>query len=287
MHNNNKKRCLFLSLAAAAVLLCLSLAAVPASASSGMSLTPFASITADVTPGETLTHQMTLTLGDQDQAVDMAVDVMGFGISLDGSAQAIAAVQDTSPYSARSFISVDQGSFHLAPGGSQNITATIVVPADVGAGGRYAIIYFHQQQPAGGAGGAGSLSAFNIPVLLTIKGSTLIHTGKISAVSAGKALTGQPVTILTNFQNTGNHHFKVQGQVTVKNAQGQTLDTLAIPLTASSILPGATIQLQAAIPASGALAAGSYTADSKVMLEDGTLLDEASGTFAVAAPVTT
>lgn len=281
MHNN-KKRCLFLSLAALAMIVCLSLAAAPASASSGISLAPFASLVVDVTPGERLTYPMVLTLGDQDQAMDMAVDVMGFGSSLDGSPQGLTAVQDTGPYSARSFISVDQAAFHLAPGGSQNVTATIVVPADVGAGGRYAILYFHQQQPAGGAG-AGSVSAFNIPVLLTIKSSTLIHTGKISAVSAGKAVSGQAITILTDFLNTGNHHFKVQGEVTVKDAQGQTLDTLSIPLTALSILPGATRQLQAAVPASSPLAVGSYTADSRVMAEDGTLLDAASQPFEVTA----
>lgn len=279
-----RKRCVFLSLAMVAVILCLSLMAIPASANYGISLTPFESIKADVTPGETLTHQMKLTLGKQDQAIDIAVDVMGFGSSLDGSPQAIEAVQDTSPYSARSFISVDKRSFHLEPGESQDIIATIAVPANVGEGGRYAIIYIHQQQPGGGVG-AGSLSAFNIPVLLTISGSTLVRTGKITEITAGKALSGQPVDIFTKFQNTGNYHLKFKGEVTISDSQGKALDTIYTTLTPSSIIPGGTVKLTTTFTPKGELPLGVYSVNSKVMLEDDTVLDQASGNFNMLAPV--
>ena len=105
---------------------------------------------------------------------------------------------------------------------------------------------------------------------------------RLPALTTSAVTSGQPISILTYFQNTGNIHFKVEGEVTVKDAQGQTLDKISIPLSASSILPGATRQLTATLPSTSALATG-YTIDSKVTLQDGTVLDETTSTF----PITT
>jgi hypothetical protein len=265
--------------------LSLTLTSTSAAANLGLSLTPFESIKVDVAPGETITHQMRLQLGEQDQAMDIAVDVMGFGVSTEGAIQAITAEEDTSPYSARSFITVNNSLFHLDPGKSQDITATISVPSDVGEGGRYAIIYIHQQQPAG-SGSTGSISAFNIPVLLTVKGSTPVHTGKITSLITGEVVSGEAVDIFTMFQNTGNHHYKVKGVAIVKNAEGQTLDTIYVPVTDSPVLPGTLRELKATFIPKGELATEDYTISSEVMLEDGSLLDEASSTLKVETPYT-
>ena len=93
MHN---RRFAFLSLAVVAMLLCLSLAATPVSADTGLTLSPFGSIALNVTPGEKTTQQIELTLGTQSQAMDIAVDVVGFGSALDGTPQVIQPAQDTS-----------------------------------------------------------------------------------------------------------------------------------------------------------------------------------------------
>lgn len=276
-----KKRLFFLTLVAVTSLLCLSLLAVPVSAdSTGLTVTPFEAIELDATPGQTITQQLRIALGAQSQAMTIAVDVMGFGTALNGSLQDLTPAQDTSSYSARSFISIDNPSFQLEPGASQNITATITIPANVGDGGRYAIIYIHQELPAGQAG-AGTTSAFNIPVLLTIEGSQLTQTGKITGITTSAITSGQPVNILTNFQNTGNIHFKVDGQVTVQNAKGETIGTMTIPLTSTSIIPGDTRQLETTLTSTSVLTPGTYTIDSKVTLADGTVLDESTSTFVV------
>ena len=208
------------------------------------------------------------------------VDVMGLSTSLNGTVQGIAAAQDTGPYSARSFITMNQSLLQLKPGKSLNIIATITVPANVGAGARFAIIYIHQQAPAGGKG-AQSVSSFNIPVLLTIQGSALTQTGKITGLSTNPITSGQPIQILTNFQDTGNMYFKVQGKITVSDAQGQTLGTLSMPLTANSIIPGLPRQIITTFTPANALAVGTYTIDAKVTLADGTLLDESTNTFVI------
>jgi hypothetical protein len=228
---------------------------------------------------------MTVSIGSTDPATDISVQVYGVALSLQGGYQLLDAAHDTGPYSARTFITIDKNSLHLEPGGSEDVTATIQVPQNVGAGGRYAVINIAEKAAAGS--GVGTLAAIDVPIYLTIEDSQLIQTGKITEITAGTAVSGQPINLLTDFQNTGNIHFKVQGEVTIKNAKGQTVDTLSIPVTASSILPGGIRQLETTIPATDALAVGNYTSDSKVTLQDGTLLDEASGTFAVVAAMTT
>jgi len=50
----------------------------------------------------------------------------------------------------------------------------------------------------------GIITAVDVPVYLTIQGSQLTQTGKITGVTAGTITNGQPVNITTTFQNTGN-----------------------------------------------------------------------------------
>jgi hypothetical protein len=194
------------------------------------------------------------------------------------------ASQDTSQYSARQFVTVDKAAFHLEPGGSEEITATVRIPQDVGDGGRYAMM--HIVTTAAATGGVGMAAAVDVPVYLTVNDSQLMHTGEITGVASGEITSGQPINILTDFQSTGNHHFKVKGEVTVTNDRGQTLDIITTPVTSSSILPGMVRQLEASFIPSVVLAVGTYTVGSKVMLEDGTLLAQSSATFEVTDPYT-
>jgi len=259
----------------------LALLAMPVSANPGLRVSG-AICEGDVVPGNNYTHTMTISTRDTDPAMDIQVDVRGLGQSLEGACQALEAPEDTSPYSARSFITLNNSSFHLEPGGSQVVVATIRIPGNATAGGRYAVIYVHTQ-PTGG-GQVGIISAINVPVYLTIKDSQLIYEGKIIELSTSEAVSGEPVEILTMFQNTGNYYFKVKGEVTIKDTQGQILETISIPVTASAAVPGITRKLKATFIPQGELPLGNYSVQSRVMLEDGTLLDEASGSFEVKEP---
>lgn len=262
-------------LPAAAIVLAL-LIAIPVYANPGLKVAG-AILVADVSPQATLTHKMTVSLGSGDPATDITVQVGGIGQSLDGAYEFLEAFEDTSQYSARQFITVDKASFHLEPGASQDITATIHILQDVGAGGRYALINI-KAGPAG-AGQVATVAAVNVPIALTVKDTQLTHQGKITALTTSEAVSGQPVAIFTTFQNTGNHHFKVKGEVTISNSQGEVLDTILMPLTASSVIPTMSLRLRAAFIPKGALAAGVYSVKSKVMLDDSTILDEKEGSF--------
>ena len=94
---------------------------------------------------------MAVSIGASDPATVINVQVEGMTQGSDGSLEVLAASQDTGPYTARPFISVDQNSFPLNSGASQTVTATVQVPQNVGDGQRFAMITI-QTQPVPGIG---------------------------------------------------------------------------------------------------------------------------------------
>jgi hypothetical protein len=240
-------------------------------------------VDAKVSPGEEYRHTIRLSLGADDQPTDIQVKVGGFGQNPDGVLRLLSPEADASSYTARGFISLDKTSLHLEPGKREEVTAVISVPRDACAGGYYAAIGVYTALAGSSASPGGSrvgvVSGVEIPVLLTIKGSELIHKGEITALATGAAKPGQPIDIFTTFRNTGNHHFKIKGEVTVSDAQGQALATVPVPLTGNSVKPTFSLRLKARLE--GGLPAGTYTVKSRVMLEDGTVLNEATDSFSV------
>jgi hypothetical protein len=235
----------------------------------------------EVSPGETLNHKMVVGIGDTDQPADIIVQIGNIGQALDGG-YLLNTPSSASEFSANSYITADITDFYLEPGATQNVNLTIRVPENVGEGGIYALV--NVRTAPRGTGNVGMISAVNIPIYLTIKNTRLIHTGKITELKAENAESGKPVGISTLFQNTGNHHFKVKGDVVVSDSDGKTLDTLIKPLSGSSVLPGLIRELKATYIPQGKLATGIYHVKSRVMMEDGTVLDEASGQFEVKIP---
>jgi len=119
-----------------------------------------------VNAGDTVTHTMTVSTKATDPSMDIVVDVLGFEQTKGKSYSPLSAADDASPDSARKFITLDTGSFHLNPGESKNVTATIVIPEDAGDGERYAIISIHNT-PAG-VGTTPFITAISVPVTITI-----------------------------------------------------------------------------------------------------------------------
>jgi len=232
---------------------------------------------ANVSPGQTLTHTMTVSIGTDDQATEITVSIGDFGQSLSGVYELLEPAGNSS-LSACPFITLDKESFHLEPGGSEVVTATIQIPQDVGSGGRYALINI--STGVTGEGGVGMITAVNVPIFLTVDNTTLNRQGEITGLDM-EAASEQTFDISTTFRNTGNYHFKVKGEITISNSQKQTLDDISVPLNSTSIIPGMSLQLQANYSAQEALPEGIYTVKSKVMLEDGTVLDAKQAGFRV------
>ena len=236
-------------------------------------------LVADVIPGQALDHAITVNIGDEDSARDISIVVAGMGQAPDGAYIALDQSLDDSSTSACSFVTLDGASFSLKPGETRDVTATILVPQTVGQGGKYALITIQTR----GSGGAtvGVSSAVNIPVYLTVANSRLEHTGNIVDVVVNEPTTGKPLDITTRFQNTGNHHFKVQSELTILAPDDAILGIIHLSPAGPSIIPGMTRSLKATFIPEGQLHVGHYSVVSKVMSEDGDAIDEVEGVFEV------
>jgi hypothetical protein len=234
-------------------------------------------LTASVSPGQNLTHKMTVSIGTEDPATEITVRLGGYGQALSGASELLETAENAD-FSARDFITLDKESFHLEPGGSEVVTATIQVPLDVGAGGRYALINI--RTGGTGEGGVSMVNAVNVKILLTVKDTTLTRQGEITGLNIEVA-EGQTLNIDTIFHNTGNYHFRIQGNITISKFQGKTLKTIPVPLTSSSIIPEMSLRLNAKYEPEAVLAKGIYIVKSQVMLDDGTVLAEKSAAFEV------
>ncbi len=276
-----RKLCILI--AVSVILGCLVASPVLASPGFSVGLGGGKGLNPEVSPGESYTQTLVVSIGKDDAATDVLIEVLGYGQNADEGVVSLLPGEDNSPYSARTFIQPASITLHLEPGETMSADVTVAIPSNVGSGGRYAILHFITVPPKGG--GVSIVSAIVLTMKFTIKDSQLIHTGKITRVTAGKAVSGQPVDIFTNFQNTGNHHFKVKGEVTISDSQGKALDTIYTALTPSSIIHGGTEKLTTTFTPKDELPLGVYTVKSKVMLEDGTVLDQASGSFSMVAPV--
>ncbi len=254
---------------------------IPTAANPGITVSGALLVT-DISPGEILTHTITVTLGAADPPTNVIIRVGGVGQTPDGTYTILNDDADNSRYSARQFLSIDRDILHLEPGIPSDIIVTVRIPDDVGDGGRYAIVNI-QTEPTK-EGGIGVISAFNIPVYLTIKNSRVTNQGKITAISTNVIIPGKPIDIFTSFQNTGNHHFKIKGEVKISDSAGKFLDTIYTALTPISVLPDMVRQCQATFIPGVELPPGIYSINSKVMLEDGIILDEASSSFEVDSP---
>jgi hypothetical protein len=235
--------------------------------------------TGTLTPGSAGIHTMTVSTQPDDPPMDLMVDILGFGQTPQQSYQGLSPELDTSPYSARTFITVDPQTFHLNSGESQVVKATITLPNNAGDGGRYAMITL-RNAPVGN-GTTAIVTAVSVPVIVTIKNSAMTRTGTIAEVTVGDVVPGQPIRITTMLKNTGNSHYIPKINVTVTDSAGKIVADVAPDAPPRAIIPTATVNYQASLGTD--LPPGTYTASSKVSLEDGTVLDTKTTSFEVLA----
>ena len=257
---------------------------MPVSADTGLSVSG-AKLVATASPGDIFTHQITVSIDSSDSPTDITLQVSPMAQYPDGTPRQS---QDAGPYSASGFITLDKDSFHLDPGGSQTVTATISIPNDVGDGGRYALITIATRPPAGSA--LSVITAVNVPLYITIKDSHLTHQGTINNVSANVS-NSQGIAVVSVFENTGNHDFKVKNNLTLVDNQGQIVATANTSLSLWTIIPGMSREIKAELVPNVDLSPGLYRVTSQMTLDDGTILatggtdlNLTTGLSAVAAP---
>ena len=227
-------------------------------------------------PGDTFTHQITVSISSTSQPVDITLQISSMVQSLDGTPRP---GQDDGPYSANDFITLDMDSFHLDPGGKQVVKATIRIPKDVGDGGRYALITVATRPPADRK--LSVITAVDVPIYITIKDSILTYQGAIINLSANVS-GSQAIGMTTIFENTGNHDFKVRNTVTFSDSQGQTLAITDTDISLWPLIPGMSREIKANLYPDIEILPGLYRISSQVNLDDGTILAQGGTDFALA-----
>lgn len=220
-------------------------------------------------------HAYTMEVANtSDDPMDIGVEVKGYGMSPAQDFIALEPKDDSSLFSALALLDVSPPTFHLEPGKSQIITITSKIPAGIGNGGRYAIVFIHTAATGGGA--VGVISAVAARVLLTVTGSILDTTSQITEVSLVKSAPLQPAGVTITVANNGNHHFKPQVQATVRNGN-TVVATTSVVAPGWPIIPGYSRQFKLDLTGPVPLAAGTYQVDIEVKDETGNLITK--GTF--------
>lgn len=238
-----------------------------------------AKIMLDVVPDTNYIFPMAVSINPTDSASDYAVDVLGFGQSVEGGSYTpLTAASDTGAYSARGLVTVVSPLIHIEPGQRKAFNATIRVPQNIGDGGRYAIIHIHPA--ATGGGQTAFATAILVPVMLTVQNTKLAETGTITEMGVGDIVAGRPITVSSTLKNTGNHHYYgAVNQITVTDAAGKTVGTAKGDPATNAMIPGQSVRFTTLV--SSALAVGTYTIKSDMLLGSGTVLDSRTTTVTV------
>jgi hypothetical protein len=226
--------------------------------------------------GSSRTYAINITNG-----FAVSIEVAGLGESTDGSTVTIPAANDTSSFTARPWVSVNQS--QLEVGVSQNLNVTIAVPAGTQPGERYACIYMYSQP--NNQGSATIISGIIIPIIITVNSSafTANTTGQISNLSVPQPYQGKPVEVLTTFNNTGNCLISgARNEVTIKDNSGNVAWQNTAALPAPSVLPDFPRIIDAQYNVG--LALGTYSVTSVVTLENGTAYTQSISFIVVSPP---
>ena len=208
----------------------------------------------------------------------MTAEIYGFARSLNGVNVALSPKDDTGPFTARPFLSIEPNSFHLAKGETKVLNLSCTVPENVSSGGKYAIVAIKTAPKAGKS--ITVSTAIQVLVMLTIKDTKLIKTGNITDLNVSKSKDGVAVDLI--FKNTGNVHYKPLAQAVLKDENNRTLAEAEINLSSSnSILPTDLRSLSMDLVPTTSLAPGLYRVETKVTNESETVLDSRETTIKV------
>lgn len=231
-----------------------------------------------VDPGETFTHEMSISSDSASPPMDLTVDILGMNQTIDGENIELKDDEDVAPYSARAFLKATPTSFHLEPGESQKVIVEGKIPNNSRPGGRYALIDIHSL-PIGN-GTVGIIVAVEVPVRLTISGPSLENAGRIEDLRLEEPVTTKLQNISLIFRNTGNCHYKAIANAVLKDIRGSAIANASAPMS-SYIIPGTSRIFQISAASKKELLSGTYLVNVTVTLDNGSILDTKEEQFEV------
>ena len=226
-------------------------------------------------PGQTTTSTVTIVNESGSDPMDLQLEVDGLGQGLDGSS--LRDPVNASPYSARTFTSINNTSVHLEPNASQDVQVTVTVPAGTHPGEYYACIYMSSQ--SSDLDLVGVVLASIVPVILTVPGFTAANAGQITDLSAPQLSAGQTLEIDTTLKNTGNSRISAANDtVTLYNSPGTQISQNVVQLVSPSILPQFSRQF---VTHFSSQTIGNYSVKSVMTLSNNTQLDSKTFSFSI------
>jgi len=235
---------------------------------------------ADLAPGESETVNVTVTAKEP-----MRIEVVpqGLGQRPDGGFQILPESEDSSIYTGRPYVKAVPRQFTLNANQSKKVKVTISVPKDAGEGGRYAILEVKGSlRKPGEEENVGVGATIGASVVVTLEGTAQTRTGDITEVKIAPVQSGNPISVVTSLRNTGNYHYgaspvRMFAGATLKDPRGNNVVTTVTSMTEMSLVPEYTRAFGIDLTTAEKLSPGRYAVDVQVGLEDGTILDRATG----------
>jgi hypothetical protein len=144
------------------------------------------------------------------------------------------------PYSASSWVNVDQDILELIPNRNVTVNYTITVPSELAPGEYTAEIYFiSEAAEQQGSTATYSLLSSGIPILITV-GDDYAESAEILDFYSTKKIYEKPrfTTLVTRIQNLGDTHITPKGDIILTNLFNQEVGRIPFNNTSQSILRG-------------------------------------------------
>lgn len=226
-------------------------------------------------PGEHVSHEITVSLRETENATDLTVDLYDWNQTIDGGNVIDEEGSLKTPYSAKGFLKVTPQNIHLEPGSTEKILVEGDIPADSQPGGRYAIISV-KGAPRSTPGEEGEsqesrvsvVIAYNVLIMIKVRGD-IIQTAEITDLSVDEPVSAEQQNVTLTLKNTGNFHYKPDIQLILKDKDGNIHANETL-IKDSSIFPPFSNEFKLSLNPESELEPGTYLLEAKISLKDGT-----------------
>ena len=190
-------------------------------------------------PGERKAEVVKLT-NPTENIVELYPTLMNFKAAGEGGEPTFySASEEESKFSLASWIEINQTKIALAPEQVVEVKYEIVVPEDAEPGGHYGVVFFATEPPKieGQEASQVALSSMVGSLILGKVPGDIIEEGELEEFKSDRRLyLNNKINIISRINNTGNIHFKPEGEITIKGIFGDS-ETLKINENRGNVLP--------------------------------------------------
>ncbi len=191
-----------------------------------------------INPGQTTDQTIKIT-NPTEKLMEVYPLMMNFRAKGEGGEPDFYSANDQEAnFSLAHWIKYSQTKLALTPEQVVNFNYQIQVPKDAEPGGHYGVVFFATEPPEleEDVSKVAIASMIGSLVLIKVPGD-IIEEGNLEEFTSKKFYFKPPVNFIIKIANSGNVHFKPQGEITIKNWQGKVLDKVVVNETKGNVLP--------------------------------------------------